>query len=143
MKRLKFLQKLRWKIHKCKKRKICLLFRGPSCNFFYKTAFISPNNPIGQQNFSLLIVFNVLIHEISRNLPKVAKKGETVIHFEVLVNFGRKLCVFFSVENLVYFFTKASLTTNLILVGRLYFSKLSSFSKNTQKLHNIFKNLSF
>ena len=30
----------------------------------YKTAFISPNNPIGQQIHLLLNVFNVLIHGI-------------------------------------------------------------------------------
>ena len=50
---------------------------------------------------------------------------------------------FFSVENLVDFLTKASLTTNLFLVERLYFFKPPSFSKSTQQLHKIFKNLNF
>ena len=45
---------------------------SPGGAYFYKTAFISANNPIGQRNHSLLIVFNVLIHEISGNLTKVA-----------------------------------------------------------------------
>ena len=55
-----------------KKSKICWLFCGPCCNSFWKTAFISANNTIGQRNQSLLIVFNVLSHEISKNLTKVA-----------------------------------------------------------------------
>ena len=63
--------------------------------FFYKTAFISANNPIGQRNLSWLKVFNVLIHEILRSLTKVACKREKSVHFEVIVIFGRKLFVFF------------------------------------------------
>ena len=39
--------------------------------FSYKTAFISAKNPIGQRNHSWLKVFNVVIHEIFRNLTKV------------------------------------------------------------------------
>ena len=62
---------MRWKIQKGKKVRFVDYFVVLVAIFFYKTAFLSANNPIGQQNHSLLIVFvliHVLIHEISRNL---------------------------------------------------------------------------
>ena len=143
MKRLKFLQKLRWKIQKCKKSKICWLFRGPCCNFFYKTAFISANNPIGQRNQSLLIVFNVLIHEISRNLTKVAQKGEKLVHFEVFVIFGALFVRFFSSRKLCLHINKSLLDNEFVPCWTSFIFKQPNFSKSTQKLHKVFKNLYF
>ena len=72
MKSLKLLPKLRRKTQKCKKCKFFYYFGVLVAIFFYKTAFISANNPIGQRNHSWLKVFNVPIHEIFRNLTKVA-----------------------------------------------------------------------
>ena len=138
MKRLKLLQKLSCKIQKCKKSKIFWLFCGPCGNFFYKIAITSANNPIGQRNHSWLKVFNVLIHEIFRKSTKVAWKREKSVHFEVIVIFGSKLCVFL-VQNFVYFLKKAFLTTNLFLVKRLQNSKPPRLSTITQKLHKNFR----
>ena len=105
MKKLKFLQKMRWKIQKCKKRKICWLFCGPCCYLFYKTAFISANNPIGHRNLSLLIVFNVLIHEISRNLKFQKKvKNRYILKFS---SFLVANCVFYFNNLSFSFLTKA------------------------------------
>ena len=105
MKRLKFLQKLRWKIQKCKKVRLVDYFLVLVA-FFLKTPFISANNPIGQRNHSLLIVFNVLIHGISRNLKKLHKKVKK--YFLKFSSFLVANCAFFSVKNFVYFLTKAS-----------------------------------
>ena len=72
---------------------------------FYKTAFISANNPIGERNYSWLKIFNVPIHEIFRSLTKVAWKREKSVHFEVIVILVANWA-FFSLQNFVYFLKK-------------------------------------
>ena len=62
---------------------------------FFTKLLISANNHIGQRNHSRVKVFNVLMYEIFRNLAKVAWKREKSVHIEVIVVFGRKLCVCF------------------------------------------------
>ena len=105
---------------------------------FYKTAFISANNPIGQRNHSWLKVFNVLIHEIFRNLTKVAKRENRYI-LKILS---------FLVDNCAFFFHyKTSFISlkkpSLFPTERLQHSEPPSFSKSTQKLHKVFKILFF
>ena len=96
MKKLNLLQKLSCKIQKC-----C----GPCGNsfFFYKTAFVSANTPIGQRNHSWLKVLNVLIHEIFRNLTKNAWKREKLVNFEVIVIFWSQIVRFFFITKLRLF----------------------------------------
>ena len=52
-------------------------------------------------------------------------------------------CAFFFFSRKLRLLLNKYLTTNLFLVERLYFSKPPSFSKSTQKLQKIFKNLNF
>ena len=58
--------------------------------------FLENGNYLRKQPYwpTWLKVSNVPIHEIFRNLTKVAWKREKLVHFEVSVIFGRKLCVF-------------------------------------------------
>ena len=71
--KMKLSQKLRCKIQKGKQ---CQIFDNfevlVAILFFYKTAFISANDPIAQRNVWWLKIFNVPIHEMSRSLIKVA-----------------------------------------------------------------------
>ena len=71
MKMLKRLQKLRCKGNKCKKVRFFDYFELHVA-ILNETAFFSANNPIRQRNHSWMNVFNVLIHEIFRNLTKVS-----------------------------------------------------------------------
>ena len=77
---------LRWKIKNCNNDpKIIEFFKS----FSSKTAYISPNNPFGQQTHSFLLnVVNVLIMKSLENLTKVAKKtvkNRYISEFVILV----------------------------------------------------------
>ena len=106
--------------------------------FSYKTAFYSPNNPIGQRVHPLLNVFNVLTHEISWNFDKSCIETWKIGKFWNFCHFRSQFKPF---SRCVYFFTQASRATNSFFAKRFRNSKLASLSKDGRKFHKIVKNL--
>ena len=102
MKRLKRLRKLRCKKQKCKNHFSTILR-----SFFYKAAFISANNPIGQRNHSWLKVFNVLIQKVLE-LWQMLHENVKNWYILKLLSFLVANRAFFSLQNFVYFLKKPS-----------------------------------
>ena len=99
--------------------------------------FAKLHNPIGQQSHSWLKVFVVLIHEIFRNLTKVAWNLK-ISTFWSYCHFYRKLC-FFPLQNFVYFLKKPSWQTICSLLNVFEIRSHQGFPKLPQdciKFHN-------
>ena len=130
---------MRWKIQKCKKVRFVDYF-VVLVAILFKKLHLSPQTTLLDNQiircWSYSTFWSTKSLEIRQKLVKV--KNSYILKFS---SFLVANCAFFSVENFVYFLTKASQTTILFLVERLLFSK-QNLEKYT-KLNKNFKNLNF
>ena len=105
---------------------------------FFTKLYLSPQTTLLDKEIYRCLSYSTFWSTKSLEIWQKLLKMWKLVHFEVFVIFGRMFCVFFQQKTLSNFYQKP-----LFLVERLHFSKPPSFSKSTENLHKIFKNLIF